>query len=394
MSTVRYFDDVPHIVRFGMKTEEDEFCWILFYRNGNVYGTAFYSAWRPLLAEPKPGDSMADSVAKMLDRHNNLCDLIISHSMTTLQKLAPVGPHWITLRDYLHTPAYSLKLVTEMETTNVHPEVTKGPEDVAAYEFQPLPFTAFINLPKTIPQYPSSELVILDRELNWRNPPHKVRTTDGLVCYFKACKRSSTWVETGEVQNDALDSIEAHLCLLKYGQEKHDTYATRKSTVLGIVTDTSFVSDESASAIQVVLDRTGQKYKHDAEMSQTLVAGILLSSTTSSQSLANVIAQAEDTTSDIFAEQVRSWKTQIEEEVVHLHSAGICYGGRDDWFNINQYTVLIGAESNASLDLDTATFVDDSNIDDTGRKFTSMDNLAVESLFGKWLQAELTKKGG
>lgn len=389
MSTVRYFDEIPHIGRFGSIDQDGGTSWTSFYRNGNqfnidvdekdVSGTAFHSLWRPLLGdEPKDSKSMVDS-------YNRFFDLVVSHSLSTLQEINPVKPHWISLRDYLHTPAYHLKLVADNAGTDgVRGVVTKGPDSVGAYEFQPT--ATFKNMPHTIPKHSSSDLFVLDKEVNWRMPPHKVRTTDGLIYYFKACEKSSTQVETGEEANGSLDSIESHLRLYKYGQEKGDSYATRRSLVVGIVTDIASASDESDPA-------AGQ---HDKNTSQTLLAGILLSSPTSSshtQTLGDVIEQTE-TADDILAEKIRRWRTQIEEDVARLHSLGIYWGGREDWFYINPYTVLIDAESgDASLSLDTALFLhdDDTKSKESLTKLTDMDNSAIENLFEKWLPEELSE---
>lgn len=391
MSTVRYFDDIPHIGRFGMRDDDGATSWTMFYRNGtsltihvdekDITGTAFHSLWRPLLGvEPKEGGSLTDN-------YNKFFDLVVSHSLSTLQEIDSVKPHWITLRDFLHTPAYDLKLVSDSTGTDgVRAVVTKGPESVGAYEFQPT--TTFKNMPQTIPGYSSSDLIVLDKEADWRMPPHKVCTTDGLICYFKACEQSSTQVETGEETNASLDSIESHLRLYKYGQEKSDSYATERSKVLGIVTDAASASDESDPAPS----------EHDKNKNQALVAGIVLSSPTSSpytKTLGDVIEQTERT-DDVFAEQIQRWKIQIEEDVARLHSLGIYWGGREDWFYINPYTVLIDPESgDASLSLDTAVFLDDDDditSKDSRIKLTEMDTQAIESLFEQWLPEALSEK--
>lgn len=66
MSAIRYFDKIPHIVRYGMHDEKEEKCWIWFWRNGvrfkifvnkeDVQDTPFYEQWRPLLREHKRGE--------------------------------------------------------------------------------------------------------------------------------------------------------------------------------------------------------------------------------------------------------------------------------------------------------------------------------------------------
>lgn len=275
MSTVRYFDDIPHIGRFGTLSEETGTSTTIFYRNGtrftirvdekDVHGTTFHSLWRPLLKDDwQPGDSI-------LDKYNKFFDLVVFHSLNQLQEINPVKPHWITLRDYLHTLAYHLKLVSDSTGPDgVCAVVTNGPQGVAAYELQPA--AKIKNMPETIQEYSSSDLFVLDKEADWRTPPQKFRTTDGLICYFKGCKKSSRNVQTGKVTNMSLNTIEAHLHLYKYGQEMGDSYATRRSRVLSIVTDVASTSDQPETA-------AGQ---HEEDPKRALVAGILLSSPTRS----------------------------------------------------------------------------------------------------------------
>ncbi len=163
--------------------------------------------------EPKESESLTDD-------YNKFFDLVVSHSLSTLQEIDSAKTHWITLRDYLHTPAYDLKLVSDSTGTDgVRAVVTKGPESVGAYEFQPTT-TTFKNMPHTIPKYSSSDLIVLDKEADWRMPPHKVRTTDGLICYSKLANKAVHMSRLGEETNASLDSIESHLRLYKYRQEK------------------------------------------------------------------------------------------------------------------------------------------------------------------------------
>lgn len=160
---------------------------------------------------------------------------------------------------------------------------------------------------------------------------------------------------------------------------------------MGIVTDAASASDKSDPAAS----------QHDKNTSQALLAGILLSSPTSSshtKTLGDVIEQTK-TTDDVLAEKIQHWRTQIEEDMAQLHSLGIYWGGREDWFYINPYTVLIDAESgDASLSLDTAVFLDNDNDDDDAKskdsrtKLTDMDNSAIKDLFEKWLPEELSEK--
>lgn len=67
MSAIRYFDNVPHIVRYGMHDDKTEKCWIWFWRNGvrfhvsvdkeGVQHTPFYEQWKPLLREREQGQT-------------------------------------------------------------------------------------------------------------------------------------------------------------------------------------------------------------------------------------------------------------------------------------------------------------------------------------------------
>ncbi|OKL59082.1 hypothetical protein UA08_05711 [Talaromyces atroroseus] len=400
MSTVRYFNDVPHIVRYGMRDDEEERCWILFWRNGtqfeihvdkqDVHGTAFYSAWRPMLREGlKEGETMKDHLE---NQWNPFCDLIISHSMATLQRLAPVGPYWITLSDYFHTPSYDLKLVTDRESGNVYGKVTNGPKEQAAYGFQTISAAAFRNMPKDIPHYASSDLVVVDRAENWKVPPRKVRTVDGHVYFFKACERSSTSLETGEVTNAALNSIEVCLKLFKYSQVSHSAWAAERPTVLGIVTDTSAAPSGSASEYQVAPEHAVQASQHEAGMTETLVAGILLPPIPRGQTLAEVTEQVERMTLDTAIDQSRLWKSQIEKEVALMHSLGIYWGGREDWFYINQHTILVDAKGQASLDLGVASSVNGSVSEGLATRGFAMDTKAVDAVFEEWLPTELSNR--
>lgn len=65
MSAIRYFESIPHIVRYGMHDDKTEKCWIWFWRNGvrfkiyvdkeDVQDTPFYEQWKPLLREHERG---------------------------------------------------------------------------------------------------------------------------------------------------------------------------------------------------------------------------------------------------------------------------------------------------------------------------------------------------
>lgn len=370
-------------------------CWMLFWRNGvqftidvdekDVLGTAFHSVWRPLLRERlEPGETAQGFLQK---QWLSLCDLIISHSIATLQRLAPNKAYWVTLRDYLHTPSYTLRLVTNREQNEIDAEVIEGPEEKGAYSFQPVSTGAFRNMPDDIKHFASGNLVVLEKEENWKVPPQKVRTPDGQVCFFKACKQSTTSVETGEVTNKSLDNIEIYLKFSKYWQRLRNVDVATTPTVLGIVTDMSSGSSRSLSAGQIP-----HAVPSESGISETLVAGILLSSIVHGQSLAKVTKGAERIAIDTAIEQSRRWKTQIEDKIAQFHSAGIYWGGETDHFNLNQHTILIDAEGRASPDIDMATLGDGGASEDLRTRGITMDTKAVETLFEEWLPNELSKR--
>ena len=194
MSTVRYFDDVPHIVRYGMQSEKTEESWMLFWRNGkkfkiSIHGadirdTAFYQAWRPFITEPRTFEERRPH----LKQWDPFCDLILSHSLNRLAELAPVQPYWTTFHDYLHSPLYNLKIIAKPGSTDeVETIQTDGPVDKPAYEFRPIPMDTMETLPSDLPRFDAGDLTVLNREKNWRMPPYKLRTPEGKGCYLQSC---------------------------------------------------------------------------------------------------------------------------------------------------------------------------------------------------------------
>lgn len=120
-----------------------------------------------------------------------LCGLIISTAMPTLQRLAPDRVYWTTLRDYLHTPRYTLRLVASEDRAGIDTKVEDGPMDcgTGAYGLATVSRDTF-SLPKDLPIFQSSELRVLDMEKgDWRRRPTKVSLEDGRVFSFLACER-------------------------------------------------------------------------------------------------------------------------------------------------------------------------------------------------------------
>jgi hypothetical protein len=272
MSTVRFFSNIPHIVRYGMHDDKDERSWIWFWRCGvrftiladgkDFKDTDFYSQWRPLIREYP---SAEQSMANFLERQwNPLCDLIISTSMPTLQRLAPGYEYWTTLRGYLHTPVYRLRLVASENHSSIETKVEEGPSQEGAYELAPASMDTF-SLPAVLPTFQSSELCVLDMNKDWRQPPAKVCLKDGRVFSFVGCERGAgRGGRDAPIVNHSIDYIRARL--EKWQDKKNGPEETQG--VCGIVLDHSrSVSNSASKDGDPVRETDGQEQR---------VAGILL----------------------------------------------------------------------------------------------------------------------
>jgi hypothetical protein len=96
-----------------------------------------------------------------------MCDLLISAAMPTLNELAPNREYWTTLHDYLHTPAYRLRLFASGPQSDIVAKIEDGPTNTGAYELEPvsqdkLPQPADIQLCRR------QDLHVLNREKDWR----------------------------------------------------------------------------------------------------------------------------------------------------------------------------------------------------------------------------------
>src|SRR5690349_4924252 len=121
MSTIRHFDSIPHIVRYGMQDEEKGESWTLFYRNAtcftvdvsreDVQETPFGQKWLELNKENRA----RDGVKKWVEAWNEHCDCVITQCMPVLLELAPPSRQWKTLEDHLRTPTYRLRLIADEE---------------------------------------------------------------------------------------------------------------------------------------------------------------------------------------------------------------------------------------------------------------------------------------
>ena len=242
MSAVRFFNNIPHIVRYGMHSEADEKCWIWFWRNGvrfkiwvlgeDVQGTDFYQQWKPLINEHDRGSRPLSQWAE--EQWHPLCDLIISTSMPALQRLAPDREYWVTLRDYLHTPAYGLRLFAAGDGETIETRVEEGPFDTGAYGLVPVS-QAELPVPSDLPRYSSSDLRVLDQEKDWRQKPSKVCDPSGRVFVFEGCEQSTRHNPGGQIYNTSLDRIRARLQTLAEQDHEDTERAQKPGAVSGVV---------------------------------------------------------------------------------------------------------------------------------------------------------------
>ncbi|KAF3393594.1 hypothetical protein DPV78_009465 [Talaromyces pinophilus] len=234
MSVIRHFD-TPHIIRFGM-IDNPGMSEMQFFRNGvhfklgvyedDVRGTDFEQQWKPLLEQ--------DPILLRAGRWSELCDLMISHCMEILQVLAPNIPYWTSLHDYFHCKSYTLRLYGAPKS-GVIPRVVHGPTSTCAYEMQPAAWNTF-NVPDDIPIYDCREASPLDHGMDLRNPPQKVRLSDGTVAFFIPSRISTLRREgPGYVNvNESHQSIASYFLLHSLQIRRRDDSA-RIPKVLGIL---------------------------------------------------------------------------------------------------------------------------------------------------------------
>ncbi|KIW70235.1 hypothetical protein PV04_02525 [Phialophora macrospora] len=343
MSTVRFFDSTPHIVRYGMQNEREGKSWMLFWRNAvcfrvsvsreDVHGTPFAMKWLELNKENR---ARLEGMETWTERWNALCDRIIGQCMPVLQELAPPSRQWTTLEDHLRTPAYELKMVADQKTGDAVATITRGPVEKPSYEHHLLPFSDFTSLPAGLPRYRAQDLIVLGQEKDWRHPPAKVQTHDGEVLYFRPCnKPSRNMSKGGEISNASLNNINAYFLLQS---NSADCVDGRIPKLLGVVVSDASGDPEGPDA--------ATQPSGDAKKKESLVAGILLTYVSKAKRWAVVEKDCADQTSSAELRKCKEkWREQIASAVQLLHERGIAIGGRLDsdnpWFYINRYTVYI-----------------------------------------------------
>lgn len=171
-----------------------------------------------------------------------LCDLIMSTSMRTLRQLAPPKEYWVTLYDYLHTPAYRLRLFAPESKDEIEIEITKGPTGNTAYELEPVS-SDNLNAPDDIPRFQSRELVLLKDESDWRHRAEHVRTPDGQQLAFKGLNRNTRSVETGQISNTSLDIARDQLKAYEESQAQGESRAAETQRIVGVAIDNGISGD-------------------------------------------------------------------------------------------------------------------------------------------------------
>ncbi|EXJ61910.1 hypothetical protein A1O7_02341 [Cladophialophora yegresii CBS 114405] len=346
MSTIRFFDSTPHIVRYGMQDEREGKSWMLFWRNAvcfrvsvsreDVKNTLFATRWLELNKEPAP---RVEGMKNWVERWNKLCDCIISQCMPVLEELAPPTRQWKTLEDHLRTPAYELQMVASPGTGDAVAKITSGPVEKPSYEHHLLPFSDFESIPEDLPRYRARDLVVLGQEKDWRHPPAKVLTQDGRVRYFLSCNKPTRNVSNGEISNASLNKINAYALLhLKL----NDGVGGHIPQLLGVVVSDAGGGLEHRGA-QGYPSATNQPTGEETGK-ELLVAGVLLTYVSKAKTLAVVEGLfAGQNDSAEFLKCKEKWRGQISSAVKLLHEHGIAIGHRLHADNprsyINQHTV-------------------------------------------------------
>lgn len=350
MSTVRHLDGVPHIVRYGMESPEEEKSWVLFWRNGvgfrvhtehdDVRDTPFAKVWLEYL---KPYDMSDPSVRKggWVDIWNEFCDLIIGQCMPLLKELAPDEKQWVTLEDYLHTPSYDLKLKKASESADIVPHIDGGPKDKPAYEYWPTAAANIKHLPQDAQRFDAKDLIVLDKEKDWRQPPGKVRSSDGQVFEFYPCQATSQYMPEKTFSNESIDVVNAYSLL----QGKVMAELNIKQ-LKGVVVTAPSKDIEDSSPSGCWKDEPESGYQDQKRTDDQLVGGVLLTFLPEHKSLLDLL---KDENNKPTADQKEKWRSEIEEAVEHLHRCGITIGGpeqntengQDAWYCINRHNVVI-----------------------------------------------------
>jgi len=298
-------------------------------------------------------------------------------AMPTLNQLAPKCEHWTTLHDYLHTPAYRLRLLASSNQSEIAAKIEEGPTDTGAYDLEPVPHST-LPQPAGIKTYRSQDLHVLNREKDWRRGPQKVLTKDGNIFLFLGCQKGSRDARTQQISNTSLKAIRAQLKLM----ETHRGVSPPEGIpqVHGIVTDNSQVEERPGSSLHRV-----------PGVSEQRIAGILLTWIPQGKNLIQTIpalAVSDETEAKL---KIRAWIERIGGAIKNLHKKGVFLGGRDAWPYLNRYTILVDAQGQLWLDVSYASWMADVLAEEAEAGDTA-DAEALVHLFVDWLPQEVAKK--
>jgi hypothetical protein len=303
--------------------------------------------------------------------------------MPTLTELAPKQEYWTTLRDYIHTPAYRLRLIASDDRTEILTKVEEGPTDTGAYELKPASKDK-LALPANVQLHQSSDLRVLNREKDWRQRPAKVSTPDGTVFFFMGCEGDTRDSKTAPLKNRSLDAIRAKLKFME-ALTGHSSAILPGNIpqVCGIVADDSAPDGSHGSLPQ----DSGQ----DSASSQHDIAGLLITWIPRGRTLAQTVQSLAGSQDIDIEAKSQAWKSRIEAALGYLHHSGVFVGGRDDWAYLNQYTVLIDGHGEAWLNVSYNSQAADMSAEEA-EVGMERDEQALVKLFEEWLPEEVTKK--
>lgn len=305
--------------------------------------------------------------------------------MPTLKQLAPEREYWTTLRDYLHSPAYWLRLAACDNQADIATKIEEGPKDTGAYNLEPvspdvLPHPAGIQL------YQSQDLHVLNREKDWRRGPAKVSTWDGSTFYFLGCQQGSRNAATQQISNASLDAIRAQLKFME-AHIRGPGAAPLEGIpqVCGLVMD-SPISQEVPGPLPQKLHQSNK-----ARNSEQRIAGILLTWIPQGKTLVQIVPALANLNEVEVKTKIRAWTAVIGTAIKHLHRNGVYLGGREDWYYLNQYTVLIDAHWHPWLDVSHASWAVDVSSEEA-EAGKHRDALALIRLLVDWLPHQVAQK--
>lgn len=299
--------------------------------------------------------------------------------MPILRQLAPERVYWTTLRDYLHTPAYQLKLMKSSPGNEITVEVQEGPTDTGAYGLVPVSHDR-LTLSSEIPRYRSEDLTVLNKDQDWRHKPEKVSTPDGQSFFFLGCEQDVRSMPSRQMSNPSLDAIRTKLKLREALAGNPDVHWPDGIPHMhGVVMD-----DPKAEA---ATDPSGP----ETTGTENTIAGILLTWVSRGKTLDRTVRELTETQETQIDNKTKVWRSRLEQTVEQLHHNGVFLGGRDDWLYLNQHTVLIDADGDSWLNTSRPSLVADVSVEQAEAGMVA-DRKAVVDLFESWLPGERAKK--